>query len=137
VRDIVQDRAGFLWAGTENGLFRFAGLRFRREPVDDFITDVHQSPDGSLWAGGINHVYRIRGGVITRVPMPAGATLTYRRALAVDGQPVEDADGFRVEEGGCADDDPGTGIAPHEQGLIFEAFRQVDGSPAVSMAARV
>ena len=105
MRDIVQDRAGFLWAGTENGLFRFAGLRFRREPVDDFITDVHQSPDGSLWAGGINHVYRIRGGVITRVPMPAGATLTYRRALASDtagnfGLPPPPAStGFRRQSG--------------------------------------
>ncbi|HWW69275.1 MAG TPA: two-component regulator propeller domain-containing protein, partial [Duganella sp.] len=30
VTAIVQDGDGYLWVGTENGLFRFDGARFRR-----------------------------------------------------------------------------------------------------------
>ncbi len=84
VRDVMQDRDGFLWAATENGLFRFDGLKFRREPIEDFIADVHQAPDGAIWAGGLNHLYRLAKGVVTRIDMPDGATLTFRRAIASD-----------------------------------------------------
>ena len=30
VKAVFQDRTGFLWAGTENGLFRYDGQRFER-----------------------------------------------------------------------------------------------------------
>src|SRR5579863_1215911 len=53
---VLQDRAGFLWAGTENGLFRYDGSRFtsfsRAEglPVGR-IESLHESVDGTLWVG--------------------------------------------------------------------------------------
>jgi signal transduction histidine kinase/ligand-binding sensor domain-containing protein/ActR/RegA family two-component response regulator len=84
VRDIMQDRDGFLWVATENGLFRFDGLAFRRERVQDFIADVHQSPDGTIWAGALNNLYRITSSGVTKIALPEGATLTYRRALGSD-----------------------------------------------------
>ena len=84
VRDLMQDREGFLWVATENGLFRFDGLKFRREPVSDFVSSVHQSPDGAIWAGGLSRLYRLQPGVVTRISMPEGATLSYSRALASD-----------------------------------------------------
>ena len=81
------------------------------------------------------YVYRIRGGVITRTD--AGRSYaTYRRALAVDGQPVEDADGFRWRKVGAPTTIREPASLPTTRS-IFEAFRQVDGSPAVSMAAQV
>ncbi|HEY9107301.1 MAG TPA: hypothetical protein VIN58_11545, partial [Roseateles sp.] len=30
VRSVAQDVEGFLWVGTDNGLYRFDGVRFRR-----------------------------------------------------------------------------------------------------------
>ena len=86
VRDLMQDRDGFIWAATENGLFRFDGLKFHREPVQDFAANVHQSPDGAIWTGGLNNLYRLRSGAVTKIPMPDGATLTYRHAIASDAE---------------------------------------------------
>ena len=50
----TQDRDGFIWAASPNGLFRFDGLRFRRFSTDDglpspLITDMAVAPDGVLW----------------------------------------------------------------------------------------
>src|SRR5262249_40951066 len=44
------------WVGTQNGLFRFAGNRFRRYDRSDgipnsYINSLHQSRDGVLWVG--------------------------------------------------------------------------------------
>jgi diguanylate cyclase (GGDEF)-like protein len=52
---LVQDRAGYLWAGTSNGLYRFDGNRFRRigEELDSAtsIMALHVDPVGRLWVG--------------------------------------------------------------------------------------
>lgn len=53
---LIQDDRGFLWVGSEDGLFRYDGNRFqafRREqglPSGD-IQALHQDPDGRLWVG--------------------------------------------------------------------------------------
>src|SRR5271166_3696449 len=56
VQVVVQDRAGFLWVGTQNGLFRYDGGRFTAFGKADGlpasrIDSVHEAVDGTLWVG--------------------------------------------------------------------------------------
>src|SRR6516164_10947845 len=56
VQIVFQDRAGFLWAGTQNGLYRYDGSRFigfgKAEGLPDtHIESLHESADGTLWVG--------------------------------------------------------------------------------------
>ena len=56
VTTITQDGAGYLWVGTENGLFRFDGARFLRYGKRDglpapFITALTTDAAGRLWVG--------------------------------------------------------------------------------------
>lgn len=51
---LAQDRTGFIWACTENGLFRFNGTAFQRVGAEAGVTDTYvtgfmQSDDGRLW----------------------------------------------------------------------------------------
>ena len=54
VRRIAQDRAGFLWVGTEDGLYRYDGDRFGRFDYrhglpSTWINDLLTTPEGDLW----------------------------------------------------------------------------------------
>jgi ligand-binding sensor domain-containing protein/two-component sensor histidine kinase len=56
--DIFQDKLGYIWIATEDGLNRFDGYKFeiyRNVPGDfksissNFITDINEDPEGNLW----------------------------------------------------------------------------------------
>jgi ligand-binding sensor domain-containing protein/ActR/RegA family two-component response regulator len=54
VTALVQDRAGFLWAGSANGLYRYDGARFQRFGADEGLPNaairaIKEAPDGTLW----------------------------------------------------------------------------------------
>src|SRR5579863_8302864 len=54
VQTVLQDRAGFLWVGTQNGLYRYDGNRFTAFTKNDGlpgtrIESVYESTDGTLW----------------------------------------------------------------------------------------
>jgi ligand-binding sensor domain-containing protein len=40
VRTMVQDRAGYFWLGTENGIYRFDGARFRKFGIEQGLTGI-------------------------------------------------------------------------------------------------
>ena len=53
---LLQDRTGFLWVGTANGLYRYGGSTFsgfRKEEglPDARILSLHETGDGTLWVG--------------------------------------------------------------------------------------
>ena len=57
-RCMLQDRAGFLWVCTEDGLFRFDGSGFEKMPLDTrdgpYITGIAQDAAGRIWVA-TNH----------------------------------------------------------------------------------
>ena len=66
VRCLAQDRAGFLWVGTDNGLFRYDGNRFRGFTTDDGLPSarieaINQDGDGTLWVATYSGLARLKG----------------------------------------------------------------------------
>ena len=60
VNAILQDRQGFMWFGTKDGLNRYDGLSFRKFKHDDrtrrsignnFITALYEDAKGDIWVG--------------------------------------------------------------------------------------
>lgn len=54
VRSLAQDKTGYLWVGTESGLFRYNGSSFQRfnEGLpSQWIRVIYPAPDGKLWVG--------------------------------------------------------------------------------------
>src|ERR1700675_2075129 len=56
VQAVLQDRAGFLWAGTQNGLYRYDGNHFTAFTSRDGlpgtrIESLYEAADGTLWVG--------------------------------------------------------------------------------------
>jgi diguanylate cyclase (GGDEF)-like protein len=62
VNCLVRDRTGFLWVGTESGLFRYDGFRFR--PIGTPEINVHSLREDQalrLWIGSIDGLYYLDG----------------------------------------------------------------------------
>src|SRR5579871_2522934 len=62
ITSIPQDRVGYLWMGTQNGLYRYDGSQFQRYGADEGIPDriidnVFIGLDGTLWVGTSAGVY--------------------------------------------------------------------------------
>ena len=66
VRCLFQDRVGFLWVGTDNGLFRYDGAGFQKFSHEEGlpsaeIVDLAESPDGVLWVATQIGIARFAG----------------------------------------------------------------------------
>ena len=53
---LAQDREGYLWVGTQSGLYRYDGVRFRKFGLEEGLPATNISAllvtaDGSLWVG--------------------------------------------------------------------------------------
>jgi diguanylate cyclase (GGDEF)-like protein len=66
VNCLLQDHTGYLWVGTDNGLFRYDGNTFHpfghAEGLEDTeIRSLAESPEGVLWVATQNGVARLNG----------------------------------------------------------------------------
>lgn len=67
VTALVQDERGYVWTGTENGLFRFNGAEFKRYAAaeglaEQFVATLYVDRRKRLWAGSYKHLYLMKEG---------------------------------------------------------------------------
>ena len=91
VESLLQDRKGFLWVGTDAGLFRFDGRQFVRmgdelAALDSRINVLHETTDGTLWAGTRTGLARREGENFVAV----GAESGLPASEVLDGQLASD-----------------------------------------------
>src|ERR1700733_15181029 len=67
VLSLAQDGAGYIWAGSESGLYRYDGTRFHLMAAAEGLscaTEVHAlhvAADGALWANTCEQLFRFDG----------------------------------------------------------------------------
>ncbi|MFZ6720310.1 ligand-binding sensor domain-containing protein [Undibacterium sp. Ji49W] len=88
VSAMVTDRDGYIWVGTENGLFRYNGSEFRRYSkaeglAEPFVAALHVDSQNRLWVADSDTLYVMRGGRFVpildngkKLPIVAGQKLS-------------------------------------------------------------
>ena len=89
VQVVLQDRAGFLWVGTQNGLFRYDGNRFAGFGKADGLPDAHieslqESIDGTIWIGTRFGLARWTRDHFEKVPVGVSVGIVGREGIASD-----------------------------------------------------
>lgn len=87
---IYQDRVGFLWVSTEDGIFRYDGDRFEAfGPAQGIPSNsgaaFGDAPDGSLLAGGAFGLYHLSGNRFEKVSGPF-SSVNWAQGIASDGK---------------------------------------------------
>ncbi len=92
VNALTQDKDGFVYAGTENGLAQFDGNAWHKivlppNNASSVILKLVALDDGSVWIGTDNDgLFRYAHGSVTAQALPPGATEKDMEALAAAGK---------------------------------------------------
>ena len=91
VQAVLQDRAGFLWAGTQNGLYRYDGSRFTAFSKADGlpgtrVESLYEAADGTLWVGTEAGLAKRNGQRFEPVASPLARGVIGRQGIASDSR---------------------------------------------------
>jgi signal transduction histidine kinase/CheY-like chemotaxis protein/streptogramin lyase len=87
ILSLAQDGQGFIWAGSEAGLYRYDGTRFRLMsaaeglPCTSEAQSLHVASDGALWASTCSRLFRFDGQAFQPIP-GVGEMLSRAQAMA-------------------------------------------------------
>src|SRR5579863_8924726 len=89
VQTMLQDRAGFLWVGTQNGLFRYDGDRFEQFAISpgapNRVDSLSEDSAGTLLVGTTGGLFRRVGDSFSSIRFDGTPKSTNRRqGIAAD-----------------------------------------------------
>ncbi len=89
VQVVLQDRSGFLWVGTQNGLYRYDGNRFTRfgklEGIEGTrVESLHETSRGDLWVATEAGLARGVKNKFNPVVLGVARSVTGRQGIASD-----------------------------------------------------
>ena len=131
VRQVYQDRGGFIWVSTENGIFRYDGDRFegfgpaQGIPISS-VAAFGEAPDGSLLVGGTFGLYQLRANRFEKLPV-SFKTVSWAQGIQSDGQghTLLGTDAGLIE----------LSFEPGHQGFVERAFPRAPGSSGANVDA--
>lgn len=90
-RVIAQDRTGFIWAGTDDGAFRFDGQSFRRVGAEQgaspaLVVALLADDAGGMWVGSFDGLAHWDGQALRRFGPSDGLPASAPYALLFDGE---------------------------------------------------
>ena len=95
ILSLAEDGDGYIWAGSESGLYRYDGTRFHLMaaaeglPCATEARALHVAADGALWVNTCSQLFRFDGHRFHAIAGLSGMfTATQRMANAADGQVV-------------------------------------------------
>jgi diguanylate cyclase (GGDEF)-like protein len=141
IRKIYQDRSGFLWVSTENGIFRYDGDRFEAFGTEQGVPEnsgaaFGDAPDGSLLIGGNFGLYHLSGNRFEKVAVPA-KTIAWAQGIQSDGK----GHTFLGTDAGLLElySQPGSSqpgsVQPGSAGFSIRAFPQPQGTSSAAAYA--
>jgi diguanylate cyclase (GGDEF)-like protein len=97
IPSLAQDRTGFLWVGTQNGLYRYDGSQFQsfgpsQGLPERMIQDLYVGQDGTLWVATTTGIfYQQRDGRFSSVqaPTPSGQFIPRAGTAFTSNKPNE------------------------------------------------
>ncbi|HTS57861.1 MAG TPA: two-component regulator propeller domain-containing protein, partial [Terriglobales bacterium] len=89
VHSLLQDRTGYVWVATADGLFRYDGERFTgfytvQGLPSNRVESLHQASDGTIWVGTRDGLARFEGDRFRAVSLPEPVAFLSQSSLASD-----------------------------------------------------
>ena len=89
VRNLYQDRQGYLWISTENGVFRYDGERFLNFEKNEGLPPSSgvafgETIDGALLVGGNMGLFRLVGNRFETISLPGAKSVNWSGGIRTD-----------------------------------------------------
>ena len=125
VTSVAQDPTGYVWATTNNGVFRFDGHRFTRFGTEQGLWSANVSGltiarDGAIWVAGERGINRWSGGAFQRMSrLPASAFQMIAADPLSNGIYVATATGLATIQPGSGAQTPVAGVERRPVSSVF------------------
>ncbi len=91
VHSLLQDRTGYVWVATSDGVFRYDGALFTgfhtaQGLPSNRIESLHQATDGTIWVGTHDGLARFEGDHFIPVSLPEPVAFLSQSGITSDGQ---------------------------------------------------